>query len=325
MSNSYKSGQILTECGKPFTFYSFGNQNAQPVLFFHGGPGSGFNFDYISLITNLLNDAHFITFDQRQCGRSLGFNFPDENNTSLLLQDAESLRHHFGLDRWTVSGHSWGATLSLLYAQKFPDHCDQLFLSSTFLGRRKDQDWTFNGARTKLPDIFDWTEHQLDMIFPPIAERASLERRLINGLRSEDLSVRRKTAYIFNYLSQYLARQSPIAPSLEAITNENVRSATVSLSYAEKDFFIDPNIGAIIDLDILSKIPMTLLHGEYDIDCPVGEIKNLVKRLSHANLIIVPGAHSMFEEPMKLAINQALGKLVTQPSLPIFNFGPKLG
>lgn len=311
MTDKYNSSQILTECGRNFTWYSFGNESARPILFLHGGPGSGFNFDYIGLVGPLLNDANFITFDQRGCGNSSGFNFPDENNTSLLLNDIELLRQYFGIQKWIVSGHSWGATLALLYAQKSPEYCGQLFLSSTFLGRRKDQDWTFKGARQILPDIFGWVDRELKLLFPDFKNQITVEEQFLNGLQSSNIFVRYRTAYIFGYLSQNLTRLKPLIPELKSITDKDVRRAELLLSYAGQDFFVNPDLGAIHNPNNLKNIPMTLLHGEFDLDCPVEEIKNFVQKFPHMDLNIIPGAHSMFEEPMRSKMVKILKKILT--------------
>ena len=42
------------------------------------------------------------------------------NTTRHLLADMELLREHLGIERWLVSGGSWGVTLALAYAQAHP-------------------------------------------------------------------------------------------------------------------------------------------------------------------------------------------------------------
>lgn len=302
----YKSGQIVTECNKSFTWYSFGNPNGKPILFLHGGPGSGFNHEYIDIFGPALKSLHFITFDQRGSGNSQGFDFPHENNTQLLLSDIENLREHLGVDRWAVSGHSWGATLALLYAQKHSEQCESLFLAGTFLGRKKDQDWTFRESRSLIPDIFLETDRALADLMPDVDKYDSLESRFLDCLKSGSSAIRLGAARLFSNFSQYLARLSPKEVPIDSISEHDVNRSVILLSFAAHDFFINPIDGAVTNLNVLRSLPISFFHGEKDIDCPIDQIKQLLPLLPHARLFLMAGAHSLLEEPMRSGISQAL-------------------
>ena len=43
------------------------------------------------------------------------------NTTQHLIGDMELLRQHLDIDRWLVSGASWGVTLGLAYAERHPN------------------------------------------------------------------------------------------------------------------------------------------------------------------------------------------------------------
>lgn len=87
-----------------------------PVVCLHGGPGL---WDYLRDLAALLDKSHLVVrFDQRGCGRSTG---PDGVFTiAQAIDDVERLRKAFGIDRWAVLGHSWGAELALRYAAAHP-------------------------------------------------------------------------------------------------------------------------------------------------------------------------------------------------------------
>src|SRR5262249_33269192 len=51
-----------------------------------------------------------------------------------LIADLEVIRKKFGFERWLVAGGSWGATLALAYAEKYPERVSGLVLRATFLG-----------------------------------------------------------------------------------------------------------------------------------------------------------------------------------------------
>ncbi|WP_170970405.1 alpha/beta fold hydrolase [Streptomyces zhaozhouensis] len=103
---------------------------ARPVLLLHGGPGL---WDYLRPVAALLEeDGPVHRFDQRGCGRS---DPSDDLRMARAVADIEALRRHFGHARWTVVGHSFGATLALAYAWTHPGRVASLVaLNGTGLG-----------------------------------------------------------------------------------------------------------------------------------------------------------------------------------------------
>ncbi|WP_438881842.1 alpha/beta fold hydrolase, partial [Bacillus cereus group sp. Bce001] len=90
-----------------------------PVVFVHGGPGSG--CDALSRRFFDPNLYRIVTFDQRGCGRSTPHASLEKNSTWELVADMERLREHLGIEKWVLFGGSWGSTLSLAYAQTHPE------------------------------------------------------------------------------------------------------------------------------------------------------------------------------------------------------------
>jgi len=103
-----------------------GNPIGTPAIVLHGGPGSGCTdgarrrFD---------PDAYrIVLFDQRGCGRSAprvdATTELSTNTTGHLIADIERLRQHLGIERWVVTGGSWGVTLALAYAERHPERVE---------------------------------------------------------------------------------------------------------------------------------------------------------------------------------------------------------
>ena len=90
-----------------------------PMLLLHGGPGVP---DYLESLAAMLPGRVF-RFEQRGCGASED---TENNDIAALLHDMEALREHWGVDRWVVAGHSWGAALALLYALDHPERVSRL-------------------------------------------------------------------------------------------------------------------------------------------------------------------------------------------------------
>src|SRR3546814_13947681 len=95
-----------------------GNPDGIPVLFLHGGPGSGCQPAH----RRLFDPARFriILFDQRGAGRSTPKRSLVDNTTQHLVADMERIRETPGIERWMLVGGSWGALLATAYAGPFP-------------------------------------------------------------------------------------------------------------------------------------------------------------------------------------------------------------
>jgi proline iminopeptidase len=67
-----------------------GNPNGQPVVFLHGGPGSGASASH----RRFFDPDHYriVLFDQRGAGRSMPIADITDNTTGHLIEDMESLR-----------------------------------------------------------------------------------------------------------------------------------------------------------------------------------------------------------------------------------------
>jgi proline iminopeptidase len=111
-----------------------GTKGAAPVLFLHGGPGSGSQ----ALHRRLFDPArqHAFLFDQRGAGRSHPYLSLNANTTPHLIADIEAIRTHFGIERWLIVGGSWGSTLALAYAEQHPERVTGMVLRAIFLGTR---------------------------------------------------------------------------------------------------------------------------------------------------------------------------------------------
>ncbi len=101
-----------------------------PVVLCHGGPGL---WDYLSPVATMLDDSCTVhRWDQRGAGRST---IVGPYATDRFVADLEALRAHFGHERWIVGGHSWGASLALQYALRYPERTRALlYLSGIGIG-----------------------------------------------------------------------------------------------------------------------------------------------------------------------------------------------
>jgi proline iminopeptidase len=148
----YQHGFLPALDGHRVYFEQCGHPSGLPVVFLHGGPGSGCSAKH----RQLFNPVHtrMVLFDQRGCGRSTADNPLTHNHTQALIQDIERLRLQLKIDQWLVVGGSWGAGLGLAYASAHPNACLGLVLRGVFLSRQSDLDWFFQDAQSVMPDAW---------------------------------------------------------------------------------------------------------------------------------------------------------------------------
>ena len=118
-------GFIVTDDSARLYYRIYGS-GSDTLLFLHGGPGGNLETPiegYLPLAAKHV----IVAYDQRGGGRSTT---TDSNSLAIArhVQDIEIIRKHFRINRMAIYGLSWGGTLALLYAQRFPAHVSRLIL-----------------------------------------------------------------------------------------------------------------------------------------------------------------------------------------------------
>ncbi len=118
-----------------------------PVVLCHGGPGI---YDYLGPVAAMIDDVATVhRYDQRGCGRSEDLGPYD---VTTFVDDLDALRAYWGYEAWTIVGHSWGATLALLYAMQYPEHTARLvYMSGTGIDPAWHQAYRRNREAKLLP------------------------------------------------------------------------------------------------------------------------------------------------------------------------------
>lgn len=268
------------ECGNPLGL---------PVLFLHGGPGSGCR----PLHRGFFDPARYraVFLDQRGAGRSTPHGGLQANTTAHLLQDMETLRRHLHIERWLLFGGSWGAALALLYAQQNPDAVLGMVLRGSFLARPCDLAWFLAGGAGRIyPEA--WQE-LLDFI--PAAERGEPIRYLYRLIRSDDQIAQRRAAGVWQRWSGRVTLGEAFdAAAYQHLTPEQFHAAQISLHYAEHGYFLGGK--AILDgCPAIAHIPACLLHGRLDLVCPAESAYSLHRALPGSELAILPDAGHIAE------------------------------
>jgi proline iminopeptidase len=98
-----------------------GVAGAPPVVFLHGGPGQG-SYHFAALEgPRMERSLRMVYLDQRGSGRSER-PWNRAYSMDLLVEDLEAVRKILGVERIALIGHSFGGTLALEYASRYPRH-----------------------------------------------------------------------------------------------------------------------------------------------------------------------------------------------------------
>jgi proline iminopeptidase len=289
----YDRGTLEVSTPHKIYYEQSGNPHGKPVVFLHGGPGGGTT----PAMRRFFNPSRYriILFDQRGSGRSRPLGCLEDNTTWHLVEDIESLRRHLGIQTWMVFGGSWGATLGLAYAQRYPECVTEIVLRGVFMMSRPELQWFYQqgGASKIFPDA--WKDYQ-EVI--PHDERGDMIHAYYRRLMNDDKAVQLKVARAW---SAWEARTSNLIldPGLvNAFASEKfaLALARIECHYFINGGFLESDTQLLEGIDAIRSIPATIVQGRYDIICPVEAAWRLHNAWPEARLIIVPDAgHSAFE------------------------------
>ncbi|GLK51685.1 MAG: prolyl aminopeptidase [Oceanicaulis sp.] len=325
-----KADDLPVSGGHTLYFEECGNPDGLPLVFLHGGPGSGASAKYRRMFDPDVFDL--ILFDQRGCGRSTPHLSIEANTTAHLIEDIERLREHLGFERWMVFGPSWGSTLALAYAEAFPERVSGLVVEGVFLAQPSDLDWMHgpDGARNVFPDawadfaapaperarkspraMMEWCFEQMQA---EIADGLTLLRRLDDASVSLE-EIRQSTLYRW---TEYEDRLSYLDNPPEAVLSGlRARGAEfvaahslIEVHYFRNGCFLEPD-QLIRNARQLSNIPMHILHSRYDMVCPASAAFRLARACPHAGFdLVTVNGHAMTETTQPI-LNRIMARMAS--------------
>ncbi len=298
----FDSGFLNVDGRHRMYYEQCGNPAGKPVVILHGGPGAGCG----AKIRRFHDPRAYriILLDQRGAGRSTPHADLVDNTTWTLVADIEKLREHLGIDRWQVFGGSWGSTLALAYAEKFPERVTELVVRGIFLLRRWELEWFYQEGCSRLfPDAW---EKYLEPI--PEVERGDIISAYHRRLTSDVESVRLAAAQSW---STWEAATSFLLQDEEFINSHVDPHFALSFARIENHYFVNGGFfeveGQLLrDAHKLKGIPGVIVHGRYDVVCPIASAWDLHKAWPEAKLLISPASgHSAFEAENASALIEA--------------------
>ena len=300
------SFQINVDTIHEIYFEESGNPSGIPVLFVHGGPGTGSNENHRRYFDPSL--YRIINFDQRGCNRSSPGGEINNNTTQDLLADMELIRSHLKIEKWLIFGGSWGSTLGLLYAQKTPDNVLGMILRGTFLAREQDIQWFVgNGVNRIFPDAWERFLSILDT-----DEHDNIVNAYYKRLTHPDRSVVEQAARHWSDWSgtivTYLLNFDEYVPPEDI--SDVINEITIEAHYGSHNYFIREN-QILTDIGNVPAVPILLIHGRRDLTCTVDASWDIHKALPGSELTIVKeGGHLAGEPVMTDALIKATDEMV---------------
>lgn len=257
-------------------YQQVGNPKGEVVLNFHGGPGGCCKKSHAEYFN--LKKQRIIMFDQRGCNRSEAEDITAFNDTKRLIKDAKRLLEYLNINEPViVSGASWGSTLALLFAEKYPELTKQLCVFSVFLARRADREWMLKNSGLFYPDLLEEIYRQSEGE-NPYTHYAKL-------IFSDDLgAIQTAVKYMVHYEYQMGKLNAGFADV--RIDNAVINSARISLYYAANKYFLEEN-EILKNIGKIKDIPTLIVHNRLDMCCPLQGAWELYRSLNNAQIEII--------------------------------------
>lgn len=288
----YETGRLAVGEGHDIYYERCGTRGGKPVVFLHGGPGAGCHPDHRRLFDPSRYDV--LLFDQRGCGRSTPFFRLEGNTTFHLVEDIERLRSMAGVEQWMLFGGSWGSSLALAYAQRYPHRVTEMILRGIYTWTAAEAHWYYQfGASEFFPD------HWARFIEPiPPAERDNIIAAYYQRLTGTDEQARLEAAKAWNAWEEATVRLISPLPGEGEFTDAGLASALFETHYLVNSAWLKEG-QLIAEAWRLKGIRGTIIHGRFDMACR--------PRYAHALHQAWPGS--------ELHIVEAAGHVVSEPGL----------
>lgn len=293
----YESGHMDTGEGHELYYELCGNPEGKPVVYVHGGPGAGSQPD----MRRLFNPDIYkiIIFDQRGAGKSKPFASLENNTMQHLIDDLERLRNFLEIDKWLVTGWSFGTALSLLYTLQHKDKVAGLVLLGLSFADPEGVAWlTEEGGASEL--MPEWFAPYRDFI-PEDKRVHGLAKAYYEIYRSgtdkEKLeATRRFTLWDMSLL--YFDVPFDRIRDVEVNPESFMALARIFFHFVEHEYKPENKDRILKGVESLGDIPCHIIHGRHDLICPVARSYELYKAYPGSELHVFHGTGHTSREPV---------------------------
>lgn len=305
----HKRGMLDAGDGNHIYWEVSGSHTGKPAVLLHGGPGQG----SAPGMRRAFNPAKYriVLFDQRGCGNSTPLASDPAtdmtvNTTEHLIRDIEALRTHLGIERWLLSGGSWGSTLALAYAQRHPDRVTEIVLNSVTTSRRVELDWLYRGAARFFPEAWDGFRAHV----PEAKSDEGVVEAYAIRMEHPDVEVRLSAARSWcAWEDAVLSLEANAGESstLNAPAEELIAFVRICAHYARHAAWLEE--GELIrNAGRLAGIPGVLIHGRRDMSCPIDTAWELSRAWPGSELLALDDAGHLRTNSKRAALLQTLDR-----------------
>lgn len=274
----FNDGYLPELDGHEIYFREFGNPQGEVILTFHGGPGfwsrpeKARDFD--------LKKYRVIQFDQRGCGKSKPAGKLENNTTQDNVEDAARLLNYLKINgKIILFGGSWGSTMALMFAERYPDLVKCMILSKIFLANDDSRKWELKDSAAFYPDI-------LEAIRGDLADNYLIPEYYLKLISSDDASQQAKAVSLYGSLETFLGSLDPQI-NMHTPDEKELAMQRVYIYYAARRFMMKDD-EAIENSAKIKHIPSLIVHNRLDFICPPVNAYRLHKALPMSKLVIVP-------------------------------------
>lgn len=303
----YTTHSIQADATHTLAVAEYGNPQGIPVVFLHGGPGSGCR---IAMLSALFDPERFrvIAPDQRGAGNSTPKGSLENNTTQHLIADLELIREQLSIPRWLVVGGSWGALLAIAYAQAHPEQVTGIAIRSFFFGDTAAMQRAFIEIPQRLyPDLYEQFVAYLNA-----DEQADPLQAYYRRLLSFDAAVYTPAAYVWHDYERALSVLKPEELTLPVATQDKrplPNTPRMEAHYFSNESFLKPG-ELIANAGKLGGIKGVIVQGRYDLLCPPCASHELLRHWPDGELHMVDAAgHSQSEPGIKNALVRAITRI----------------
>ncbi|MBP6962616.1 prolyl aminopeptidase [Candidatus Saccharibacteria bacterium] len=287
-----KTGLLDVGDGHKIYYQQWGNKDANPIFFLHGGPGGSLKDGHK---LNFNPELHHVIFhDQRGCGKSIPFGELKNNTTQDLVEDINKIAEHlkFNNKKITLYGGSWGSALALIYAVKHPKNVEKMLIYGVYTGTKKETDYIQQGGlKTHFPE--SW-ENYINIV--PADKRNDTVKYYYDKIRDKNQEIADEHIRRWNTNESSAMSIDPDLANIK-LNNQEVDDKARSVAIIECHFFVNncfiPDKYIYDNAKKLSKIPILIVQGRHDHVCPPETAYELSKAIgNNCFLHITPGSHA---------------------------------
>lgn len=269
--------------GHKLYIQDWGNKKAKkPIMYLHGGPGGGCKDKHKLLFDP--KTQRVIFFDQRGCGKSTPLGRWHHNNTQELAADITRIADYLNINKFVVTGGSWGSTLALYYAISQPKRVHALVIHGVFTASQAEIDWLDNGLfRTHFPDLWD-----AYVATAPKTYQANPSAYHYAQILGKDEAKAAQSAQAYSMLEGGIVSLDDNHPPINPVEFDPT-GMQIEMRYLAKRCFLPEKY--ILKNAHKLKMPVHIVQGRYDFVCPPATAYQLSQRLPNATLTWTISGH----------------------------------